>query len=219
MDKTVRIPPTTEQIMLHWQNKAQNGFSLLEVLIAVVILSFGLLGVVGLQAASLKANREAQFQSTGVRLARELGELIRGNKAVGIQALNADNPYLASMTSTSTLPTATTNCIALSGDCYSGADPAANQKLIAEWQMRDWLFRLRSSLPGARAVVCFDNAPYDANGIPRWACDTTAGSGGVMVIKIGWTKSAIKSDATGADSLDKASIPSVVFPVTAGSTT
>ncbi len=219
MDQTVLAQHSAEQLKFLRNSKTQMGFSLLEVLVSVVILSFGLLGVVGLQAASLKANREAQFQSTGVRLARELGELIRGNKAIGIKPLSADNPYLASMTSTSALPTATTNCIALSGDCYSGTDPAANQKLLAEWQMRDWLFRLRSTLPGARAVVCFDNAPYDSDGLPRWACDTSGGSGGVLVIKIGWTKSAIKSDSTGANSFDKASTPSVVFPVTAGSTT
>jgi len=33
------------------------GFPLIEVLVAIVVLSFGLLGMVGMQAASLHANR------------------------------------------------------------------------------------------------------------------------------------------------------------------
>ena len=46
---------------------------MLEVLIATVILSFGLLGTVGMQAAALKFNREARLQSVATTLAVELG--------------------------------------------------------------------------------------------------------------------------------------------------
>ena len=60
------------------RNCAQKGFSLIEILVSIVILSFGLLGIVGLQASSMKANREARLQSTGVKLAEEIAELIRG---------------------------------------------------------------------------------------------------------------------------------------------
>ena len=56
------------------------GFTLLEVLVAIVVLSFGVLGMVGLQTAALNAHREARLQSVGVRLASELAELMRGNK-------------------------------------------------------------------------------------------------------------------------------------------
>lgn len=68
------------------------GFSLIEVLVAIVLLSFGLLGMVGLQAAALQNNREARLQSAAVDLARELAEMMRGNKDVA--ALTSANPYL-----------------------------------------------------------------------------------------------------------------------------
>ena len=44
------------------------GFSLLEVLISIVVLSFGVLGAAGLQATSLQANREAthHFRTSAV---------------------------------------------------------------------------------------------------------------------------------------------------------
>src|SRR5664280_1123481 len=77
--------------------RKDSGFSLVEVLVSIVVLSFGLLGMVGMQAAALQSNREARIQSTAVSLARELAELIRGNKAVGI--LTTSNPYVGSFSS------------------------------------------------------------------------------------------------------------------------
>ena len=48
------------------------GFTLVEVLVSIVVLSFGLLGMVGLQAGSLQANRDARLQSTAEVGARAL---------------------------------------------------------------------------------------------------------------------------------------------------
>ena len=59
--------------------RTEQGFTLVEVLISIVILSFGMLGMVGLQAGALQANREAKLQSVGTGVARELAETMRGN--------------------------------------------------------------------------------------------------------------------------------------------
>jgi type IV pilus assembly protein PilV len=71
---------------------------MIEVLVSIVVLSFGLLGMVGMQAAALHANREARLQSSGIVLARELADMIRGNKQIGIEISASDNPYLGSFT-------------------------------------------------------------------------------------------------------------------------
>jgi len=191
--------------------KRSAGFTLIEILISIILLSFGLLGMVGLQAAALQANRDARIQSSAVRLARELGELMRSNKDVGIATSN--NPYLIdwnnSTASPATIPAATTNC--LTADCSS-----ATKIQLAEFDVRDWLNRLKTELPGARVLVCFDSTPFDASGIPQWNCSN---SGGIAVIKIGWTKTSTNRASTGAAALQKATVPSVVLPVTAGSNT
>ena len=44
------------------------GFSLVEVLVAIVILSFGMLGMVGMQAFALQSNRDARLQSQAASL-------------------------------------------------------------------------------------------------------------------------------------------------------
>ena len=53
-------------------SKKESGFSLLEVLISILILSFGILGMVGLQASSLQISREARLQASAVRFAEEM---------------------------------------------------------------------------------------------------------------------------------------------------
>ena len=55
------------------------GFSMVEVLVSIVVLSFGMLGMVGLQASALKFGRDSRQQSTAVGLARELAEMMSAN--------------------------------------------------------------------------------------------------------------------------------------------
>lgn len=177
------------------------GFTLLEVLVAIVVLSFGVLGAVGLQAAALQANKEARYQSSAVALGRELGDLMRGNKDIAIQAVAGSNPYLVDFTGT--LPTANPTCT-----------PCASQTEVAQFNMRDWLRRVSDVLPGARVVVCFDATPYSsADGVPQWACSN---DGGLAVVKIGWTR---QSTNAGSTEPERAVRPVIVLPLIAGSST
>jgi len=186
--------------------RSDTGFSLLEVLVAIVVLSFGVLGVVGLQAASLQANKEARNQSAAVRLGRELGDMMRGNKDIAILSGSA-NPYLVDFTSPASPPTAPQNC-----STTACSTPTA----VAQFQIEDWLSRVTNELPGVHVVICVDSAPYDTNGIPQWTCTNT---GGLTVVKMGWTRQSTKRDASAAAVVDRASVPAVVLPLTPGSAT
>jgi type IV pilus assembly protein PilV len=187
----------------------RNGFSLLEVLISILILSFGILGMVGLQAAALQANREARLQSVAGTLARELAEMMRGNKDIG--NLTSANPYLGNFSGT-LAPATPSYCLNVATSTTACADATA----IANAQMTEWLSRVEQDLPGARVSVCQDSAPFDGSGLPQWAC-TATGTGATVVIKIGWTRGSTDRTKTGSDALEKATIPSIVFPITPGS--
>jgi type IV pilus assembly protein PilV len=189
--------------------RSAGGFSLVEVLVSIVVMTIGILGMVGMQAAALQANREARLQSSATVYARELADMIRGNKAIGVLATN--NPYIGSFNSSPLVAATAKYCLNVAaGNCASNTE-------IAQAQMTDWLDRVSADLPGARVTTCIDTAPYDASGLPRWAC--TTGTGAPIVIKIGWTKTSTDKSQTGANLLDRASIPSVILPVTAGSDT
>ncbi|GAB3103444.1 type IV pilus modification protein PilV [Lysobacter terrae] len=64
----------------HTSSRRAAGFSLIEVLIAVIVLSFGLLALAALQGALFKASAEAKAQSVGLSLAQEKLEYYRGYK-------------------------------------------------------------------------------------------------------------------------------------------
>ncbi len=63
----------------HLNYKKQKGFTLLEVLIAFVILSVGLLGIVNLQAMSKKFTHQAAQRTIAVSLANMIVEKIKAN--------------------------------------------------------------------------------------------------------------------------------------------
>jgi type IV pilus assembly protein PilV len=52
--------------------KAQRGLMLLEVLVAVMVFSIGILGIVGLQAASIRHVNDAQYRGEAIFLANAL---------------------------------------------------------------------------------------------------------------------------------------------------
>lgn len=74
----------------------QKGFTLIEILVAIVILSLGLLGLAGLQAASLTNNQTAQFRSIATQQAYDMADRIRANlagvAAGSYDALGANTP-------------------------------------------------------------------------------------------------------------------------------
>lgn len=184
---------------------AQRGFTLVEVLVSVVVLSLGVLGAVGMQAASLQSNKEIRYQVIGASIARELAEKMRGNHAIALKSSASDNPYLIPDTiinASSAFSIPTPNC--LTASCSTGLN-------IAAWDMYDLKVRLKDALPSPRIVVCMDSAPFTSDGLPRWACDNT---GDVAVLKLGWNRATSKRDIEFTSLAS--SLPLIVLPLTSG---
>lgn len=68
----------------------QAGFSLLEILVAIVVISLGLLGLAGLQAASLRNNQSAYYRGIAAQQTYDMADRIRANLA-GVQAGSYDD--------------------------------------------------------------------------------------------------------------------------------
>ena len=183
---------------------AQAGFSLIEVLVAIVVLSLGMLGAVGMQTTAMQSNREARSQAVATTFARELAEKMRGNHAVAIQTTAINNPYLfdSTLTGISSVATFTVNC-------FTTGCPVA--KDAAAWDVADWQGRVQATLPTPRVKVCFDRTPFDSAGKPSWTCTN---SGEVTVLKMGWTRN---NTAGTLEFAASSGIPVVVVPLIAGS--
>ncbi len=56
------------------------GFSIVEAMVALVVMSVGMLGIAGLYVSSLKAGRTAVLRTKAVNMASDLADRIRANR-------------------------------------------------------------------------------------------------------------------------------------------
>ena len=104
--------------------KKSRGFSLVEVLIALVIMSIGMLGIAGLYVQSLQAGRTSMLRHHAVTLAGDIADRIRANPTAGAAytaAIGTDN-----------------NCVAMNADC-DVAEMAAHDIFLWQAQAREFL--------------------------------------------------------------------------------
>lgn len=143
-------------------NKPQSGFTLLEVLVAIVVLSLGLLGLAGLQAASLRNNQTAYYRGIATQQAYDMADRLRANLA-GVRA----GDYNA-LTGTPSNPSCFTT------GCTTTADMAATDYF-------QWNTVNAALLPnGVGTVVC-------EGGAPGVACTAATGNR-VFNVTVMWTE-------------------------------
>ena len=162
--------------------------TLVEVLVALVIFALGMLGAGGLIMASLRSGQYSAQASVAIGLARDYGELMQLIPAtVESTAATGSNPFFVDTASSMTTPPTCRG---------SGATCTAEQMI--SFGKYDWVQRVKSALPGGRAVVCKDTTPKDANGLYTWDCDNT---GTLIVVKFDWAAK-VGPAGTGDDNLD-----------------
>jgi len=64
-------------------NVSSQGFTLIEVLIAVIVLAMGLLGFAALQALTLKDSQSSYHRSLATQLAYDIADRMRANHTAG----------------------------------------------------------------------------------------------------------------------------------------
>jgi type IV pilus assembly protein PilV len=74
----------------HMLTRPQHGFTLIEVLVTIVILAFGLLGLAGLQARIHQLDREAFQRAQAVVLVNDIIERIKANRTNAASYVQAD---------------------------------------------------------------------------------------------------------------------------------
>jgi len=111
------------------------GFTLVEVLIALVIMSVGMLGIAGLYVHTMKAGTTSLFRHQAVTLAGDIADRIRANPraGAGYMVAGADN-----------------SCVNGGVDC-TPAEMAENDILL-------WADQAGSSLPAGVVNILFNNA-------------------------------------------------------------
>lgn len=121
----------------------QIGFTLIEVLVAVVILALGLLGLAGMQASGLRNNQDAYNRSQATQLAYDLADRMRANaKAIDTYTDIGIDPTTA---------TETEDCLNSTG---------CTQAEMAENDLFEWNRDLTSILPGGLGTLTANSNIY-----------------------------------------------------------
>lgn len=140
-----------------------HGFSMLEVMVAILIMAFGLLGLAGLQVNNLKNNQNSSLRSVATAQAYDIADKMRANRA-GLDAGNYNQQQ----------GQAKPNCFTSVG--CTAQEMAQND--IFTWNELNAL-----ALPSGQGFVCVDSTPND--GTPAApACDGVPNS--PYAIKVWW---------------------------------
>lgn len=146
----------------------QAGATLLEVLIAILVLSFGLLGMLGMITNGLKMTSSSNYRTIAAQQLTAMADMINANPSL-ITAY-------AALTNT-----ATANCLKTTG-CSTAQLPNNDYSL--------WLSNLSTivtnqaqMLPSGAGIVCLDDSPSDGNS-SDFHCSNT----GRLTVKICWNE-------------------------------
>jgi type IV pilus assembly protein PilV len=109
------------------------GFTLVEVLVALIVLSIGMLGIAALYLESLRASRQALVRTEAVNLASDIADKIRSNR----------NP-------------------ASNYDCGGTCDANEGVNAIAQADLNAWRTAVAATLPGGTAEITYTAAAANA---------------------------------------------------------
>jgi type IV pilus assembly protein PilV len=118
---------------------SQNGFTLLEILIAMLIIAVGVLGHAKMQVKSMDIGQRAGFAQTANLALLDLSQRIRVNP----QAALANEFNFTNLT-TGIAPTTTVDC---------GNAPCTTHAQFAQYEVKEWFDDLNAQLPLPRFSV------------------------------------------------------------------
>ncbi len=121
----------------------QAGFTLVEVMVTVAVMSFGLLGLAALQSTGVRGNDNAYARSQAALLASDIVDRMRANRGAA-QTTGAYDHVLGAAP-----PNA--------GDCTVNVCTPAQ---MASYDVSTWLATLAASLPGGDgSIACGPGNP------------------------------------------------------------
>ena len=129
--------------------KRAGGFSLVEVLVALIIISVGLLGVARMQGASIANTNAARMRSLAAIEAASLASAMHGNRAYWAANFPTITVAGAAITSSDGALSATVNC-----NASGGSVPCSASQLAAS-DLNEWVANYAALFPaGTAAITC-----------------------------------------------------------------
>lgn len=131
---------STRQSCVPQKSNRQQGVSLLESLVALLVLALGVLGMLGVQLKALSDNQNASQRTVAIRLTNDLFERVKAN-SIGLTGISSYS--LGSSWTALSAPTAAQRCDA------NPCTPAQQ----ATFDLWTWQTLVRNTLPGGNATT------------------------------------------------------------------
>jgi type IV pilus assembly protein PilV len=154
------------------------GFTLIEVLIAVIVLAIGLLGLANLQTLSLRNSQSTYLRTQANILAYDIVDRMRSN--LGLSDTNNDGlPNDYSDNYSKMVGRSVPDCTTVTG---CSTFDMVNQDLY------EWNAIISKTLPGGKGTVCIDDTPAtpDCTCVDRNPILPGCQGGTTYVVRIEW---------------------------------
>jgi len=128
-------------------SRAARGVTLLEVLVAILVLSIGLLGVAGMQAASLRYAQGGWVRAGLASGVSSLAERVRANPAAAADAYRLADEYA---TQRSDIDSGKVQAVVTANNCLASTCTPAQ---LAAFDLATWRLALDTAMPGSGGFV------------------------------------------------------------------
>jgi type IV pilus assembly protein PilV len=122
--------------------KRTDGFTLIEVLVAVVVVSLGMLGIAGTLLTATRSSTSNYLKQQAVQYAYDIVDRMRANDALATQTAAGANPYVVALV----LPAA----VGPTPNCEAAICSATQMGAFDVWE---WQTLLRKNLPSGMGKV------------------------------------------------------------------
>lgn len=124
--------------------RLQSGLSMIEVLVSLTIVAFGVLGLLGLQARALSFQKDSFDRRTAAEMVAQMSERIRANH-MGLVGGEYDSAAWGHLQPTTPTPTA-----------YAACAAACSESDLAFRDWTQWIAEFRRRVPGSAAYIFWD---------------------------------------------------------------
>jgi len=166
---------------MHMRNRRHRGASLLEVMIALFVITIGLLGIAKMQALAMANTRGSSTRSLVSVEVAGLASAMHANRlywqsVTGTAATFTVNVSNGAVTSASdnNLTSVSVNCQTAS--CIVAADPGS---AMAVYDLSQWAVNLNSLVNGATAVITCNSTPVACTIAVSWNENVVGANQGV----------------------------------------
>jgi type IV pilus assembly protein PilV len=168
------------------KTRSSGGFSLVEVMVAVLVISIGLLGIAKMEALALSSTGNARLRALVSLEAASLASTIRANRTywAGSAVANTDLVINTTGATISSWSDGTSTAVM---DCsYGGTNAPCATGVLAAYDVQQWAQQINTLIPGVISTI---DCTLPAVGTPV-----------TCTIQINWTENevAVNAQATGA---------------------